>query len=223
MPPTATRTEAQGPTGTTSARLERLREMAADDRQAAQAAAWAWFAEAGERLAGDGREGALSELGELFAAGRPSRGIDGPTEGALVGFTAKPAFDRAMGAITGLWLPWVGKRFDAANASGENLLLRSARLPARLLWPLYAVRSEGERAVAFSFATRVEPGRLDPGTDVLVIDYAEVEDNPRLIIKSIRDELVEIVPGAHLGKMLWRHGDGERHSLLAYFALRSRL
>ena len=58
---------------------------------------------------------------------------------------------------------------------------------------------------------------------MLVIDYAPVDSNPALIIKSIRDELVQIVPGANLGKMLWRHGDGERHSLLAYFALRSPL
>ena len=35
----------------------------------------------------------------------------------------------------------------------------------------------------------------------------------------IRDELVEILAGAYLGKMLWRH-DGDRHTLLAYFALR---
>jgi hypothetical protein len=221
--PTATTTETESPSLSVSARLERLREAAVGSPEEAQAATWAWIGEAGGRLRGEGRDAALAELEELFAAGRPSRGIDGATEGSLVGFVAQPAFDRAMGAITKLWLPWVGKRFDAAGESGENLLLRSARLPARLLWPLYPVRPEGERAVAFSFSTRVEPGKLDPGTDVLVIDYAEVEDNPRLIIKSIRDELVEVVPGAHLGKMLWRHGDGERHSLLAYFALRSEL
>ena len=51
------------------------------------------------------------------------------------------------------------------------------------------------------------------------IDYHDVESNPRLLIRSIRDELVELVPGAYLGKMLWRH-DAERHTLLAYFALR---
>jgi hypothetical protein len=28
-----------------------------------------------------------------------------------------------------------------------------------------------------------------------------------------------VVPGAYLGKMLWRH-DEDRHTLLAYFALR---
>jgi hypothetical protein len=42
---------------------------------------------------------------------------------------------------------------------------------------------------------------------------------PRLVIRQIRDELVEVAAGTHLGKMLWRDRDG-RHSLLAYFALR---
>ena len=79
--------------------------------------------------------------------------------------------------------------------------------------------------VVFDFNTWIEPGAVDPDRDVLVIDYASVDSNPRVIIKQIRDELVEVVPGAHLGKMLWRHGDGPdaRHTLLAFFALRSEL
>ncbi len=56
---------------------------------------------------------------------------------------------------------------------------------------------------------------LDPATEVLVIDYAPVDDNPGLIIKSIRDELVEIVPGANLGKILYRRGGSySEHRLL---------
>jgi hypothetical protein len=47
-----------------------------------------------------------------------------------------------------------------------------------------------------------------------------VDSNPRFVIKRIRDELVEIVPGANLGKVLWRHGDGS-YTLIGYFALRS--
>ncbi len=135
----------------------------------------------------------------------------------------QPAFDTAIAALTTAWLPWAGKRFDDAARTGDNLLLRSARLPSKLLWPLYATRDAGRHLAAFDFETRVEPGALDPDREVLVIDYAPVDSNPALIIKSIRDELVQIVPGANLGKMLWRHGDGERHSLLAYFALRSSL
>jgi hypothetical protein len=112
-----------------------------------------------------------------------------------------------------------------ANASAPrrraatNLLLRSARWPSKLLWPAYRLRDAGEHLAAFDFQTRVQRGALDTDTDVLVIDYEPVESNPRLIIRQIRDELVEVAPGVHLGKMLWRHRDG-RHTLVAYFALR---
>ena len=174
---------------------------------------WTRFAELG--AAKD-----LDALGELFRNGSPSIGIDGPTEGQLVTFTVHPAFDRIARAITGAWMPWAGKRFDSAADSGDNLLARSAKIPARLPWPRYPMRDAGDKLAAFDFETRVEPGKLDPGTDVLVIDYAPVDSNPRLVIKQVRDELVEVAPGAHLGKMLWHHGD-DRYSLAAYFALKS--
>jgi hypothetical protein len=203
-------------------RVARLAALADSEPAAARDEAWAWIAELGRRARRD-RDGALNELGELFRAGTPATGIDGPTEGSLVTFTMQPALDTGIAALTTAWLPWAGKRFDAAAQTGDNLLLRSARLPSKLLWPLYATRDAGEHLAAFDFETRVEPGALDPDREVLVIDYAPVDSNPALVIKSIRDELVGIVPGANLGKMLWRHGDGGRHSLLAYFALRSEL
>jgi hypothetical protein len=203
-------------------RVARLSALADSEPAAARDEAWAWIAELGRRARRD-RDGALNELGELFRAGTPATGIDGPTEGSLVTFTVQPAFDTCVAAVTTAWLPWAGKRFDSAARAGDNLLLRSARLPSKLLWPLYATRDAGEHLAAFDFETRIEPGALDPDREVLVIDYAPVESNPALVIKSIRDELVSIVPGANLGKMLWRHGNGERHSLLAYFALRSEL
>jgi hypothetical protein len=180
---------------------------------------WSHLLDAGRRIQTD-REAALAELAELFRSGTPPGGLDGPTEGALVGFTIHPAFDRFAAAVTARWLPWAGKRFDASRARGDNLLLRSARWPSKLLWPRYGMRSAGDRLAAFDFETRIEPGALDPDVEVLVIDYAPVDSNPSLVIKQIRDELVEIAPGTHLGKMLWRHGDGERFRLLAYFALR---
>jgi len=67
--------------------------------------------------------------------------------------------------------------------------------------------------------TRVEAGKDDPDTKVLVIDYAPVESNPDHLIRSIRDELVEIVPGANLGKILYRTGEDEYRNL-GFFALR---
>lgn len=202
-------------------RVERLRELSASDPLAAQADAWAWFTEVGRRVTSGDRDEAMAELQELFMAGRPSTGIDGPTEGMLVAFTTQPVLDKMIAAITAAWLPWAGKTFDAEANRGRNLLLRSARLPSRIPWPTYSMAREGDYAAAFDFTTYVEPGALDPDLDVLVIDYASIDDNPRVLIKSIRDELVEIVPGANLGKMLWIHRGGERHSLLAYFALKS--
>lgn len=205
-------------------RVERLRALAVTDPAAAQAATWAWFVEAGTRIGTD-REAALAELGDLFRAGTPSEGIDGPTQGTLVGFTLHPAFDKTLAAITSLWLPWAGKRFNAKKERGDNLLLGSARWPSKLLWPLYSTRSLKDKRVAFDFETRVEAGAVDPDREVLVIDYAPVDSNPALIIKSIRDELVEIAPGTHLGKMLWRSGSGddESYTLLAYFALKTKV
>jgi hypothetical protein len=73
--------------------------------------------------------------------------------------------------------------------------------------------------LAFDFETYVDEGKEDPDRRVLVIDYSRVGKNPRLVIGSIRDELVEIVPGAHLGKILCRLPGGG-YSRVGYFALR---
>lgn len=200
------------------ARVARLR--AEPDPSAARDLGWSWICELGQRARSD-RDGALAELDALFGSGRPSEAVDGQTEGILVTFATTPVIDQAIAGITGVWMPWMGKSFDASTQRGDNTLAESATLPAKLLWPLYQVRRGQPRRVrAFDFTTRVESGALDPDVDVLVIDYSTVADNPRLIIKSIRDELVEIAPGAHLGKMLWHHRD-DHHTLLAYFALKS--
>jgi hypothetical protein len=100
------------------------------------------------------------------------------------------------------------------------VLSAGARWPAKLFWPLYRTRPLGGDRSAFDFETRVEASEDDPSVEVLVIDYVVVESNPGFLIKRIRDELVEIVPGANLGKVLWRHGDGS-YALIGYFALRS--
>lgn len=213
---------AKKPASPLSRRLEELRAQAETDAAGAQRETWEWFQDAGERIASE-REDAIAELDELFSAGKPSEGIDGTTEGILVGFTMHSVPDRIIGAITGGWMPWAGKRFDAENQRGDNILAKSAKWPARILWPFYGTKDEDDHLIAFDFTTRVEEGAVDPGLNVLVIDYAPVEDNPRVIIKSIRDELVEVIPGTHLGKMLWRSGPYEdaKHRNLAFFALKT--
>ena len=57
---------------------------------------------------------------------------------------------------------------------------------------------------------------MDPDRETLKIDY-DSDENPRLLIRDILDELVQIVPGAYLGKVLLRRKDAWR--LLGYFAL----
>jgi hypothetical protein len=193
-------------------RLSGLRDLAVTEPARAQEETWAWIKELGKAHDTDA-------LNELFELGTPSRGLDGQTEGILVTFTMHPVPDRIIHTITGAWMPWLGKRFNAAAESGDNVLANSARWPAKLLWPLYGTKPSDRGRAAFDFETAVEPSKSESEIEALKIDYGPVESNPRLIIRRIRDELVELVPGAHLGKMLWRQ-DSEPYPCLAYFALR---
>ena len=204
-----------------AARVTELRELARSDATGARDQAWQWFRQAGRGLRTD-RRAAMSELAALFAAGTPPTAIDGETEGALIGWAAARVPDYLLTAVTDRWLPWAGKRFKAEQSTGDNVLPPNAKVASKVLWPRYPMRSSGERLIGFDFTTYVQRGVLDTGVDVLVIDYASVDSNPRLLIKQIRDELVEVVPGANLGKMIYE-GPGDRHTLLAYFALKSAL
>lgn len=200
-------------------RVAELRKVAQGSPATAADAAWAWFQKLGGEAGGD-RAAAAEKLNELFRLGVPPSGIDGQTQGILVTPLITPPVDRALRLLTGAWMPWLGKRFDAGSQIGDNTLTNSTRLVAKLLWPLYSTQEYGSNRAAFDFETRVEPGKNDPDRDVLVIDYFPVDSNPRFIIRQIRDELVEIVPGANLGKILWR-SDEDSHALIGYFALRS--
>jgi hypothetical protein len=198
----------------------RARRTAGDDPIAARDEAWRRIEDLGRRARTD-RDGALNELQEMFVSGRPAEGIRGQTEGLLVTWTMHPLVDKLLGAVTGAWLPWLGKNFDPDAGRGINTLTASARGPAKLLWPGYATREDPLGRSAFEFKTYVERGRLDPTVDVLVIDYESVPENPRLVVRQIRDELVEIVPGANLGKMLVRLPRRRDPVLGLYFALKS--
>jgi hypothetical protein len=212
---TATRTDAaaeQAAADDVEKRLKALRKLAKSDPSAAQVQTWEWLKVLGK--AHDERT-----LNALFELGKPPKGIDGQTEGMLVTFTLNGPVDRGIRALTGRWMPWLGKRFNAGSARGDNLLAGSARWPAKLLWPRYRTKDHERGRAAFDFETAVEPSKSASKIDALKIDYGPIESNPRLLIRKIRDELVEVVPGAHLGKMLWRT-DGEPYPCLAYFALR---
>jgi hypothetical protein len=219
-PASATQPSVADAQSSISSRVGELRDQAASAPHEARDATWGWFQQLGEEVARD-RDAGAAALAELFALGTPPAGIDGRTEGILVAPLIASPIDRAMRAIESVvGLPWLGKRFDAGANRGDNVLRQSARIPAKLFWPLYSTRPLGDDRSAFDFETRVEASEDDAAVEVLVIDYVVVDSNPRFIIKRIRDELVEIVPGANLGKVLWRHGDGS-YTLIGYFALRS--
>jgi hypothetical protein len=209
---TAERTETPKAATEVEQRVESLRKLAKKSAAAAQEETWDWFKELG-------KERDEAALDALFAKGKAPKGLDGPTEGILVVPLIQGILDQGLSLITSVWMPWSGKRFDSKANRGDNLLAGSAHWPAKLLWPRYSTKElEGGRA-AFDFVTRIEPGKHDPDTDVLVIDYAPVTDNPDLLIRKIRDELVEIAAGAHLGKILYRTGD-DTYTNLGFFALR---
>jgi hypothetical protein len=201
-------------------RVQHLKGLAQSDPQAAQDAVWGWLQRVGRRLPDTD---ALAELGELFATSTPATTVDGQTEGLLVGWAPRHdelnrggrelhALAKTVTIRLGV-LAWLGKRFDGPAKRGTNSISRLGLL-AR---PLTKVRRIGDHYEAFPMTNWVEPGKLDPGTDVLVIDYASLVDNP-WPVSRIRDEL-EIVPNTYLGKMLWRQHD--RYYLPAYFALKT--
>ncbi|WP_234974525.1 hypothetical protein [Williamsia sterculiae] len=174
--------------------------------------------------AGRDKEATIALLNALFAVGTPPSRLHGTTSGMLLATTTTGPLDAAVKVLTSVWMPWQGKRFDQDAASGDNRMTGSSSLVGRLVWPLYSMRpNDGERA-AFDFTTYVEPGKENPDRDVLVIDYSDIPDNPTLVIRSIRDELVELTPGAYLGKIFFRmpklsgHDNFER---IGFFALRT--
>jgi hypothetical protein len=202
----------QAPATPVQKRLARLRDLAKTNPARAQSETWAWIKELGKSRDDDG-------LTELFSLGTPPKGLDGPTDGILVTTFINPLVDLPVRLLTGGWMPWMGKSFDAASNKGTNRLTGSARWPAKLLWPLYRTREAPDGRLAFDFETAVEKGRTEPAVRVLKIDYEPVETNPRLVIRQIRDELVELVPDTYLGRILFKVRGG-RYANIGYFALR---
>jgi hypothetical protein len=188
------------------------------NREAADEA-WQWIVDLKEKAKSDSAA-AEAELNAIFQLGTPPTNLDGPTDGILVMTTTNQALDAAVRLVTNLWMPWQGKRFDSESRSGDNRMVSSARLPSKLLWPLYKMKDAVDGKLAFDFKTYNDAGKCDPDVQVMVIDYSDVGENPRLVIRSIRDELVEVVPGAYLGKVLFRLPQ-DRYEMIGFFALRT--
>jgi hypothetical protein len=198
-----------------------LQGLRKSELELARRATWSQIRLAGMRARSRSAE-ALETLNLIFRLGGPPKSaLSGPYDGIVVTPSLWRPADRALTALSAAWMPWVGKRFDSDAERGDNLLRPSARSVARVLWPGYRLREAPEGLLgAFRFRTYTSPGSVDPDRETLKIDY-DSDENPRLLIRDILDELVEVVPGACLGKVLLRRGgaDDPRWRLVAYFAL----
>jgi hypothetical protein len=203
--------------------VEALQVLAETEPDLARRQTWNQIRLARTR-AGRRRAETNDSLNRIFRLGTlPKPMLDGSFEGVAITPTTFAAIDPVLFALSSVWMPWVAKRFDAETATGDNVVLPSARFPAKLLWPSYRFQSMGEgRFAAFRFRTYAGAGAVDPDRKVLKIDY-DSNENPRFLIRDILDELVQLVPGVYLGKVLLGFGkpaDTNRR-LVGYFALRT--
>ncbi|HJQ43520.1 MAG TPA: hypothetical protein VJ831_10580, partial [Jatrophihabitantaceae bacterium] len=124
---------------------------------AAQDATWQRFLDLKAAAAKD-PAAAEADLDELFATGSVPRNLDGPTDGILITTTTNKVLDPAVRALTSMWMPWQGKRFDAQTNTGDNRMTTSSSVASKLLWPLYRMKDAQDGKLAFDFKTYEDEG-----------------------------------------------------------------
>ncbi len=148
---------------------------------------------------------ARAQLHDCFRAGETPNAVDGRTSGHFLTTTLGAGVDPLLAPMARIWMPWKGKIFDTATASGWNWFADSARGLVRLLFPNY----EGIDAdlpgtfSAFRFHTDDGPSRLLTNVRVLRVDY-DLSENPSWPIRRIIDELVQVGDDVYLGQALVR-------------------
>ncbi len=166
------------------------------------------------------RMAARTQLKACFRAGETPADLDGRTSGHFLTTTLALGVDPLFASLARIWMPWKGKIFVAADASGYNWFSDSARRLVRLLFPSYAGIADDVPGTfrAFRFRTGEGPSRLLGDLRVLRIDY-DLPENPSWPIRLIADEIVQIGDDVHLGQALVRHGNGWVRA--GWFALES--
>ena len=196
-------------------RLDAVRELAATDPSSARDAVWDWLTSLDAVKDG-------AELAWLFAQGTAPASPDGDTEGAVLGLMGTPFLgfvDRLVRVGQALGgIGWTGKSFDADAGTGFNRLTWTSRLPMLSVMPTYRFRRRGGELLGFDFDHRLETSPVAPYGEVRSIHYDRPEYGNPLMLPNTRDELVELVPGALLGRGLLR--DGQAWKVVAFFVLR---
>ncbi|MBI3733223.1 MAG: hypothetical protein HY259_07155 [Chloroflexi bacterium] len=180
------------------------------------------IAQAVALLPSNPREG-NARLNAIFRAGTvPGASLHGRTTGGLAATSLGGPFDALVGFIVRAYMPWQGKTFDAAAASGDNIFTHDSRKLGRIFTPFYRdyIPDTAKTYRAFRFKTYAGPGLEDPDRQVLKIDY-NLPVNPALTVRRIVDELVQVDERFYLGKahVRWWWGAWQR---VAFFTLTSR-
>lgn len=162
----------------------------------------------------------IAALNELFRSGHAlSKPLDGRYTGGLIALNIEPGITQLAQALTNMWLPWKGKRFDAATQTGDNIFTRDSFALAHVVWPGYHHFEEDTPSTyrAFTFHTYTGKGMFDLDRDVLKLDYDSAE-NPAKDVRRVLDEVVELPDGEYLGKAHLHFHWGEWKTI-AFFSL----
>jgi hypothetical protein len=152
------------------------------------------------RLESD-RHAGLDILRRLFRLGSVPA-PDGRYEGELVALSTGLLSDPFFEWLTRLYLPWLGKTFDMATQSGDNVFSDNAwsKATGKLGWPGYRIESDDPPGTVrvFPFRTYVALDIEEEAVEVLRINYSDAP-NP-LPVRRMVDEVVELPGGYILGK-----------------------
>lgn len=162
----------------------------------------------------------LADMNMIFREGTPPAvPLDGPTHGQMIAVDLLPGITPMVDALLASHMPWCGKTFNAAAATGENIFYPGFVPVARVMFPMYRdYRRVGtDRVHAFPFRTYVAAGLKDPDRQVLKIDYG-LPINPRFTMRRILDELVQVDDNYYFGKAYYKFSSTASH-LVFYFAL----
>ena len=174
---------------------------------------------AAQALLRQDRARGLAALNDVFRQGTPSN-PGGRCAGELIALDIAPGITQLFTWLLSLSLPWKGKTFDTAQARGENIFSRDIYFLAHIAFPFYRgyVDDGPDTFRAFAFRTYVAAGKDDPDRQVLKIDYNDPA-NPRLSVRWVLDELVEVGDGVYLGKahLHWLWGTWK---MVAFFLLK---
>ncbi len=165
------------------------------------------------------RKQGCAELNAIFRSGKPPEPpLNGPYKGELIAVSIAPGATQIVEFLTSFWMPWLGKRMFRDEARGDNIFSNKSRVTMRILYPFYRKLTDidAETYSAFVFKTRVDTGIEDTDLKVFKIDY-DSPDNPKLTIRPIVDELLQVDDGVYLGKVQFKWFGSWK--MIAYFML----